>query len=154
MVSFNASGPKKEDKITKKGLKVTKEEFLSLKPMHSPFVSILKRESDHILLEINIKQFKKRTLRGKIIPSPDHRKIRLDELGMYTFELCNGNNTVKQIIKKFQERFKLTFTETETSVTKYLTMLNSRHLIGWQIPKELVEKSDAKQEKVENIIFK
>ena len=144
---------KKEKKGKKKGLEVSKEEFLSIKPIPSPFFTVLKEEPDRLFLEVNIEQFKKQKLRRKIIPSPNYKKIQLDKLGKFTFELCNGSNTIKQIIKRFQEKYKLTYTETEISVIKYLRMLNARHLIGWQIPKDLVEKNDLKDEQVENLIF-
>ena len=141
----------KTSKLEKKVLHVTKEEFFSLKPIQSTFLTVLKEKEDGLLLEVNIAQFKKKSIRRRLIPSPNYRKIQLDKLGKFTFELCNGNNTVKQIIRKFQETFKLTLTETETAVTKYLTLLNTRHLIGWQIPQDMIEGTDSKDKKVDEI---
>ncbi|MHA1995496.1 MAG: PqqD family protein [Candidatus Hodarchaeales archaeon] len=151
MPSSKKSTPIKEGKLEKKALHVTKEEFFSLKPIQSTFITILKEKDDQLLLELNITKFKKKSLRKRLIPSPNYKKIQLDKLGKFTFELCDGNNTVKQIIKKFQETFKLTLTETETAVTKYLTILNARHLIGWQIPQEMMEKTNLKEKSVEEI---
>ena len=141
----------KTSKIEKKVLHVTKEEFFSLKPIQSTFITVLKEKEDGLLLKVNIAQFKKKSIRRRLIPSPNYRKIQLDKLGKFTFDLCNGNNTVKHIIRKFQETFKLTLTETETAVTKYLTLLNARHLIGWQIPQDVIEGTDSKDKKVDKI---
>ncbi len=151
MTSSKGSTSKKANKMEKKSLHVTKEEFYKLKPIQSTFITVLKEKDDQILLEVDISKFKKKSLRRRLLPSPNYKKIQLDKLGKFTFELCDGNNTVKQIIKKFQEEYKLTFTETETAVTKYLTLLNMRHLIGWQIPQEMVEKSDLKGKTVEEV---
>jgi hypothetical protein len=151
MAPSKKSSPKKLSKLEKKSLNVSKEEFYSLKPIQSTFLTKVKDLDDRLLLEIDISKFKKKSIRRRLIPSPNYKKIQLDKLGKFTFELCDGNNTVKQIIKKFQETFKLTATETETAVTKYLTLLNTRHIIGWQIPQEMIEKTDLKEKKVEEI---
>ncbi|PWI48926.1 hypothetical protein CEE45_04135 [Candidatus Heimdallarchaeota archaeon B3_Heim] len=151
MASSKKSSLEKTSKLEKKVLHVTKEEFFSLKPIQSTFLTVLKEKEDGLLLEVNIAQFKKKSIRRRLIPSPNYRKIQLDKLGKFTFELCNGNNTVKQIIRKFQETFKLTLTETETAVAKYLTLLNTRHLIGWQIPQDMIEGTDSKDKKVDEI---
>ena len=154
MASSKKSASSKLKKLEKKALSVTKDEFYTLKPIQSTFITILADKEDQLLLEVDITEFKKKSLRRRIIPSPSYKKIQLDKLGKFTFELCNGNNTVKHIIKKFQEEFKLTFTETETAVTKYLNLLNTRHLIGWQIPQAMVEKTESKKKNVEEVALK
>ena len=47
--------------------------------------------------------------------------------------MCNGENTVRDIIKSIQERYNLSRKEAEVSTLEYLRKLMARHLIGLKI---------------------
>ncbi len=149
-------GEKKKKKSKRKATKtlvVTKNEFLKLRPVISPFVHQKKKTDKDLLLKIDLRELKKRKILKRIIPTPDTKKVLLDKLGMDVFLLCDGKHKVKDIIKEFQAKYRLTPTETEISVQKYLMSLTERHLVGFMIPKEIAKKKQLTGEPIEKVII-
>ena len=134
-------------------LVVNKNEFYRLKPVISPFVEQKKRTEDSLLLKLNISELKKRSKLKRHMPIPDYKRIQLDKLGMDIFLLCDGKNRVKDIIQIFQEKYKLTQTETELSVQKFLMSLTERHLIGFLVPEEIVGDKKLSGGAIEKVIL-
>jgi hypothetical protein len=62
---------------------------------------------------------------------PNERKIELDEVGGYVWDLCDGNHTVETIVKKTSQQYKMSRREAEVSVTMFLQMLHERSFIGF-----------------------
>ena len=62
---------------------------------------------------------------------PNERKIELDEVGGYVWDLCDGNHTVETIVKKTGQEYKMSRREAEVSVTMFLQMLHERNFIGF-----------------------
>ena len=153
------SKKKKEGKKDKKGsdkkgsLVVTKDEFFRLRPIISPYVSQKKKTDEDLLLELDLREFKKRSILKKLFPTPDTKKIQLDKLGMEVFLLCNGKHNVREIIEIFQEKYRLTPTETEVSIKKYLMSLTERHLVGFMIPEKIAKGNLSSGEVIEKIVF-
>lgn len=149
--------PKEKKKKSKmknsKKLIVTKNEFLKLRPVVSPFVQQKRKTDTDLLLKIDLREFKKKSLLRRIAPTPDTKKILLDELGKEVFLLCDGKHKVKDIIEEFQAKYRLTPTETEVSVQKYLMSLTERHLIGFMIPEEIVRKKQLTGEAIEKVVI-
>ncbi len=150
---------KKEGKITKKkstkkgSIIVTKEEFLRLRPIISPYVSQKKKTNEDLLLELDLRELKKRSILKRLFPTPDTKKVQLDKLGMEVFLLCDGKHKVKDLIEKFQEKYRLTPTETELSIKKYLMSLTERHLVGFMIPENIAKGRLPSGEVIEKIVF-
>ncbi len=145
------SKPKKKKR--QKSLMVTKEEFLRLKPVMSPFVEQKSRTDDSLNLKLDISGYKKRSIVRRFLPTPNFKRVQLDKLGMDVFLLCNGKNKVKDIMNDFQNRYKLTPTETDVAVQKFLISLTDRHLIGFIIPKEIAEKKQVFSDTIERVIL-
>jgi hypothetical protein len=61
---------------------------------------------------------------------PPYKKVALDELGTFVIELCDGENTVRDIVDKLGGRFKLGRREAELSTTAFLRTLAGRSIIG------------------------
>jgi len=132
---------------------VNKNEFYRLKPIISPFVEQKKRTEDSLLLKLNISELKKRSKIRRYMPTPDYKRVQLDKLGMDVFLLCDGKNRVKDIIQIFQEKYKLTQTETELSVQKFLMNLTERHLIGFLVPEEIADQRKLSGVSIEKVIL-
>ncbi len=64
---------------------------------------------------------------------PLYREIVLDELGAWTFRLCDGKKRVKEIIEEFTRKYNLNPREAEVSIIEYLRQLARRNLIGFAI---------------------
>ncbi|MFX0087294.1 MAG: PqqD family protein [Candidatus Hodarchaeota archaeon] len=146
-----AKNSKKEKSFSE--IVVTKEEFLKLRPYINPLVEQKKKNEESLLLKIDIGDLKRRKRFGRFLPTPNYKRIQLDKLGMEVFLLCDGKNRVKDIMVKFQEKFKLTQTETEVSVQNFLMSLTQRHIIGFLIPKEIGEKHQIGESTIEKIII-
>ena len=59
------------------------------------------------------------------------KKIVLDNIGSYVWELCNGKNSVNDIISGLMEKYKLRRIEAEKSLILFLQMLSRKTLIGF-----------------------
>jgi hypothetical protein len=70
-----------------------------------------------------------------LLPIPKRRPIELDPLGREVWELCDGEHTLRQMVKAFEERHKLSRAEAEWSLRTYLRDLAKRGLIAIAIPK-------------------
>jgi hypothetical protein len=71
-----------------------------------------------------------------IFPIPKERRLELDQAGEEVWDLCDGEHTLRQMIKVFQERHKLTRSEAEWSLRTYLRDLGKRNLVFFAIEKQ------------------
>ena len=62
------------------------------------------------------------------------RSYGLDAYGRDVYEACDGRTPVKQVIKRFGKRHKVSPVEAEKAVTMFLKTLMSRGLIGMEMP--------------------
>ncbi|UCG03147.1 MAG: PqqD family protein [Candidatus Heimdallarchaeota archaeon] len=152
--NLNNEEKKTKEKRKQKGsLVVSKDEFFRLRPVMSPYVTQRKKTEEDLLLELDLRELKKRSFLKRLFPTPDTKKVQLDKLGMEVFLLCDGKHKVKDIIKIFQEKYRLTPTETEISIKKYLMSLTKRHLVGFVIPEKIAQRNLSSGEVIENIIL-
>ncbi len=68
-------------------------------------------------------------------PIPRERVVELDAAGQQVWELCDGKNTLREIVEEFQRRHKLTRSEAEWSLRMYLKDLGKRGLVGFLVTK-------------------
>ncbi|MDA0839189.1 MAG: PqqD family protein [Planctomycetota bacterium] len=71
---------------------------------------------------------------SKIFYVPDSRRVILDELGSHVWRRCDGETTVRDLIKEFSDRFKLSRKEAELSLITFLKQMARRRLIGLAVP--------------------
>lgn len=64
-----------------------------------------------------------------LLPIPKRRPIELDPLGREVWELCDGEHTLREMIRIFQQRHKLSRAEAEWSLRTYLRDLGKRGLV-------------------------
>ena len=64
------------------------------------------------------------------------KDITLDKLGSQLWKLCNGRNTVENVIDRFKDAYGLTFHEARTSVVEYLKKLIQRGVVAVIIQEE------------------
>ena len=68
-------------------------------------------------------------------PSPE-KKIRLDVVGSIVWELCDGEKTVRDIVRFLHEKHKMLPSEAELSLNTYFNQLSKRGLMGFFVPEE------------------
>jgi hypothetical protein len=71
-----------------------------------------------------------------LLPIPKRRPVELDPLGREVWELCDGEHTLRQMVKEFEERHKLSRAEAEWSLRTYLRDLAKRGLVAIAVAKQ------------------
>ena len=74
-------------------------------------------------------------LLSKMFYIPKQRKITLDELGTEVWSLCDGKNTVGQMIEALSEKYQLNRKEAEVSLLNYLKTLGQKRFVGFMLDK-------------------
>jgi len=72
---------------------------------------------------------------SKLFMLPDKRVVVLDDVGSYVWQLCDGENTVGQVVKQLCKRYQMTRKEAETSLFTFMRQLGKRGMIGFAVPK-------------------
>jgi len=78
-----------------------------------------------------------------VFPIPRGRMVELDAAGQQVWELCDGKNTLQDMIEAFQREHKLTRAEAEWSLRTYLRDLGKRGMVGFMVPKRKGGKPEA-----------
>ena len=106
---------------------------MTLRPVRNSKISFEKRETGETLLVVPQGQKAGRLTRivSKWLQTPKERKVELDELGSYVWELCDGNLTIESIVQRTGKAYRLNRREAEVSVTMFMQMLHERNFIGF-----------------------
>ncbi|RLI37360.1 hypothetical protein DRO55_01495 [Candidatus Bathyarchaeota archaeon] len=113
---------------------ISRDEFLKLKPVRNPALKWEKNEKGEVTIRIPIKS---KGFAAKILPTVKERRIRLDQVGSFVWELCDGKRTVKDIVDLLNKRYKLLPYEAELSLNTYFNQLSKRRLLGFILPDEM-----------------
>ncbi len=114
---------------------VTREESLDSKPIHNPALTVELAPDGCVTLAAPPRQARWARILAKLLRVADQpRRIRLDELGTTVWNLCDGQNTVRQIITRFAGQYKLNRKEAEVSILQYIRSLAQKGLIGIMLP--------------------
>ncbi|AIU69477.1 hypothetical protein TEU_03450 [Thermococcus eurythermalis] len=109
------------------------EEYLELVPVPNPKVQLKKIDGKYyLLIPMDSKlDFLARRLHG------DYRRIELDEVGAYTWELCDGRRTVREIGKALKARFGEEVEPLYERLVTFLFELARRYLVEFKRVSEL-----------------
>lgn len=61
---------------------------------------------------------------------PPEAKVELDEIGTFVWDMCDGQTTVREMIAKLAEKYKLGRKEASASLTTFLHSLAQRNLVA------------------------
>ena len=128
---------------------IPRDVLLRSKLVRNPNVKWDKRDDGSILLRIPLPKQKPGLFSG-FIKQPEEKKIQLDEIGGYVWELSDGTKTVDEVINLLAEKFKLHRREIEASFMVYLKTLMQKRLVGLILPEGFVEKIRKKHETQQN----
>lgn len=130
-----------------KGPGMPRSDFLKVRPVRNPQIEWDKKDDGNIVLRIPIKQevAKKKGISKvlvKVFPEPDvkEKKVQLDKVGSFVWELFDSNTTVEQIVNALNKEYKMIAREAEITLRLYFEQLAKRGLIGFLVPEELREK--------------
>ncbi len=109
---------------------IDRAKLLSLKPKPSSNVKWEVYDTGEVAIIIERKY---RGRLGEILATifmqPKTRKIVLDEIGSYVWKLLDGKTSIREMIIKISEKFKMSKREAEVSLIAFLSDLEKRGAI-------------------------
>ena len=108
--------------------KITRAQAMNARPIQAKIINRLPLNDggERITVAFPSSGFKKWLLR---LPDELPHDFELDSFGLEVFNLCDGKNSVRGIVKKFNKNRKLDLTETEQSVIAFLKILMRKGII-------------------------
>lgn len=126
---------------------LTREQSLSAIPVRNQAVEVTRDEAGLVSISIPRKKTWWVDALAKVFFVPEEKRVGLDEIGSYVWDLCDGRNNVRTIVGEFQKKYKLNRKEAELSMLNYLKILAKRRLVGLMIkePRESKRKGKKKR---------
>jgi hypothetical protein len=119
---------------------LTTEQVLQSRPLRNQSLKTEEIEGGRLRITIPRRREWWAKILAVVFPIPRERRLELDEAGSEVWGLCDGEHTLRQMIKVFQDRHKLTRAEAEWSLRTYLRDLGKRNLIFIAIEKPAQKK--------------
>jgi len=112
---------------------LTREQSLSAIPIRNTAIGVTRDDTGLITISIPRKEAWWVNLLTKVFFVPEEKRIGLDEIGSYIWDMCDGKNDVRSIIAQFQAKYKLNRKEAELSMLNYFKILAKKKLIGLMV---------------------
>ncbi len=111
---------------------VDRKAAMLLRPVRNSLLTWEKREGGETILNVPLNQKAGLTrAMARWLKAPNERRVELDEVGSFVWELCDGSHTVESVVQKTSKQYKMNRREAEVSVTMFLQMLHERNFIGF-----------------------
>lgn len=114
--------------------RLSRREALEYKPAKSVQISEIRLETGEVVIEYPmavrpwIAAVAKRL--GKFQGQRQTKKLQLDSMGTFVWDLVDGKRSVRTIIQIFAKTHRLENKEAEVSVTSFIRQLGQRGLLG------------------------
>jgi len=118
---------------------LSREQSLGSIPLRNEAIEVVPTEDGSVRLIIPRRETRWVKALSRLFTIPERRPLTLDEIGSFVWNLCDGQHTVRQIVKALCGRYRLHRKEAEVSVVTYLRQLAKRGIIGIAVaraPKE------------------
>jgi hypothetical protein len=122
--------------------KLTRNQALEARPIRNPALKWTELDSGEVRIVLPRRKDATGKLLGVLFYIPKSRPVNLDVVGSKVWTLCDGEHTVEDITEALMEEHKLHRREAEVSLTEFLKMLGKRNMVGFVVPKELVQEGD------------
>jgi len=113
--------------------KLSRETMLNSRPARNEELTWERNDDGEVQITVKRQENWKVRLISKIFYIPKNRKITLDEVGTEVWQLCNGRNTVAQMIEGLSDKYQLNRKEAEVSLLAYLKTMAQKRFIGFVI---------------------
>jgi hypothetical protein len=123
--------------------RLTPDEVLQSRPVRNQAVESERVDGGGIRLTLGLRPVWWARLVAVVLPVPRKRQVELDSVGEEVWDLCDGEHTLRDIIRIISQRHKLTRAEAEWSLRTYLRDLGKRGLVGFAIQKSEASKGEA-----------
>jgi len=101
--------------------------LLKSRPVRNPALE-WSSEGGRVILTIKLPPSKPGLFSG-FVKQPTERRIALDEVGSYVWELMDGQRSIGEIAEMLASRFKLHPREAQASLLAYIGMLGEKGLV-------------------------
>ena len=125
---------------------ISREQSLRSVPLRNTVITVERTDQGHVRLVVPRKETWWVRILSRVFYIPKRRPLTLDEVGSFVWDLCDGKNNVRQIIRALCQRYTLHRKEAEVSVVAYLRQLAKRGLIGIALLKEAEKGPGGKQD--------
>ena len=112
-----------------------RERILNALPLRNQLIKWDIDDKEEVSLVIPQQQKLWIRIASKIFSLPDKRVIVLDDVGSYVWRLCDGKNSISQIVKHLSKQYRMTRKEAETSLFTFMRQLGKRNIIGFAVSK-------------------
>lgn len=148
---------------------IARGDFLNIRPVRNPAIEVEKDENGKITLVMRLEKPKEektepkkedkepekdmkpsRRERRRGLPSTPPvkmRKFNLDTIGSIVWEMCDGQKTVKDLVKQLHDTYKMLPSEAEISLNSYFNDLAKRGLVAFLVPDEIASRLSKKEAK-------
>lgn len=121
---------------------ISRQDALRVFPVHNPQLEWELDEEGMVTATLVRRQDLKGRLLSAFLMVPESRQMKLDAVGTFVWNLCDGEHTVNDIVEAMCDQYKLSRREIEVSLTEFLRLLGKRGMIAVAVPEEIVEKLD------------
>jgi hypothetical protein len=109
---------------------LTRDQSLAAKPVRNKNVAVGRDDDGNVIFTLPRRKAWWADWIARILRMPERKKVALDEVGTVVWDLCDGKNTVRSIIERFVDKYKLNRREAEVSMFAYLKELTRRGFVG------------------------
>lgn len=109
------------------------EVIFASKPVKNPAVNWERNERGEVVIKIRLEQPKPGLFSG-FVREPQEKKIVLDAIGSYVWELIDGERSLSEIADIVAQRFMFHRREAQMSLLAYIQMLAERGLVTLLAP--------------------
>lgn len=122
--------------LRRRKIGLTREEALEAHPVRNLEVQSSVDEEGELVLQIE----RRRDLFGKVlgfvVAAPLTKKVSLDDMGSFVWNLCDGKRSVREIASLLAGKYRLNRREAVLSLTTFLRSLGRKGLVGFAVIKE------------------
>ena len=131
---------------------ITRQDALRVYPTRNPSLEWELDEEGVVSANLKRPQDLRNRVVGGFLMLPESKRLKLDEVGTFVWDLCDGKHTVADIVAAMAEQYKLSRREVEVSLTEFLRMLAKRGMIVVAVPQDIVDTLDPETAKALGIV--
>ena len=113
-----------------------RDALLKALPVRNSLIKWDEQENGEVSLVVPQKSTPWIKIISKLFMLPGSRVVVLDEVGSFVWTLCDGHNTIDNIMRALCNKYKLTRKEAQTSLFAFFRMLGKKGMLGFAVPKK------------------
>lgn len=126
-------------RVKKPDAGLTREQAMAAWPVRNPALEWTTNDEDCVVVRLPRRKDLVGGLLSFLFSVPESKPVVLDEVGSFVWQLCDGENTVSDVVDRLALEYKLNRREAELSLTKFLQMLGKRGMVAFAVPREVAE---------------